>query len=94
VGADVQKAKLIRQVQPTYPPAAIQTRIQGTVKLRAFIGKAGDVKKLDVIEGHPLLVPAAMAAVKQWRYRPTLLNGTPVEVITQIHVNFGLARSG
>jgi protein TonB len=87
----VQQWQLIRQVQPIYPPLALQARIQGTVRLHALIGKDGRVQKLVVTEGHPLLVPAALQAVKQWLYRPTLLNGKAVEVVTEIHVNFGLA---
>ena len=73
-----------------YPPLARQARIQGTVKLTAIISKTGSIEKLEVLQGHPLLIPAALTAVNQWRYRPTLLNGTPVEVVTQVDVNFTL----
>ena len=90
VGGAVQKANLIRQVRPVYPPLARQARIQGVVKLTAIIAKNGTIEKLEVLKGHPLLIPSALQAVKQWRYKPTLLNGQPVEVVTQIDVNFTL----
>jgi len=90
VGGNVQKAKLARQVRPQYPPLARQARIQGTVKLTAVIGKDGSIQELQVVSGHPLLVPSALQAVKQWQYNPTLLNGQAVEVVTQIDVNFTL----
>ncbi len=91
VGGNVAKARLTRQVRPQYPPLARQARIQGTVKLSAIIAKDGTIQKLEVMSGHPLLVPAALAAVKQWRYKPTLLNGEAVEVLTNIDVNFTLS---
>jgi len=91
VGGSVQRANLIRQVRPVYPPLARQARIQGTVKLTAIIAKNGTIEKLEVMGGHPLLIPAALSAVKQWRYKPTLLNGQPVEVVTQVDVNFTLS---
>ena len=91
VGGSVQRANLIRQVRPVYPPLARQARIQGTVKLTAIIAKDGSIQKLEVMRGHPLLIPAALSAVKQWRYKPTLLNGQPVEVVTQVDVNFTLS---
>ena len=90
VGGAVQKANLIRQVRPVYPPLARQARIQGTVKLTAIIARNGTIQKLEVLSGHPLLIPSALQAVKQWRYKPTLLNGQPVEVVTQVDVNFTL----
>jgi protein TonB len=92
IGGSVQQAKLVRQPHPVYPPLAKQARIQGTVKLSAIISKDGTIQKLEVISGHPLLVPAALEAVKQWVYQPTLLNQEPVEVITQIDVNFTLSQ--
>ncbi len=92
IGGSVQQAKLVRQPHPIYPPLAKQARIQGTVKLTAIISKDGTIQKLEVISGHPLLVPNAIEAVKQWIYQPTLLNGEPVEVITQIDVNFTLSQ--
>jgi periplasmic protein TonB len=92
VGGNVQQAKLIRQPKPIYPPLAKQARISGHVILNAIIGKDGTIQNLTVASGHPLLVPAAIEAVKQWVYAPTLLNGEPVEVVTQIDVNFTLSQ--
>ena len=92
IGGNVQQAKLIRQPHPVYPPDAKAARIQGTVQLQATIGKDGTVQNLEVLSGHPLLVPAALEAVKQWVYQTTLLNGNPVEVLTQIDVNFTLSQ--
>lgn len=89
-GGAVQAALLVNKVQPIYPPLARQTRISGTVRLHAIISKTGQVEQLEVISGHPLLVRAAMDAVQQWRYKPTLLNGEPVEVDTTIDVIFSL----
>jgi protein TonB len=74
------------------PPLAKQARIQGVVKLSAIIAKDGTIQHLEVISGHPLLIPSALEAVKQWVYQPTLLNGEPVEVVTQIDVNFTLSQ--
>lgn len=92
VGGKVQQAMLIRQPKPSYPPLAKQARISGTVRLNAIIAKDGTIMNLTLISGHPLLVPSAMEAVRQWVYRPTLLNGEPVEVVTQIDVNFTLSQ--
>ncbi len=91
VGGNVQAAKLTNKVMPQYPPLAKQARIQGTVKLQAMIAKDGSVENLKVVSGHPLLVPAALQAVRQWKYQPTVLNGQPVEVLTEIDVNFTLS---
>ena len=90
VGGQVAAAKLISQPRPNYPPLARQARIQGTVRLEAVISKEGVIENLEVISGHPLLIQAALDAVRRWRYQPTLLNGVPVEVITTIDVNFTL----
>ncbi len=92
VGAQVQSAKLTYKVQPQYPVQAKQQRIQGTVLLEALIGVTGEVSGLQVISGHPLLAPAAMEAVRQWRYQPTLLSGEPVEVVTTVDVVFTLSQ--
>ena len=92
VGGNVQAANLIRKITPQYPPLAKQARVQGTVRFQAIIGKDGTIQNLQLISGHPLLVPAATDAVKQWLYKPTLLNGEPVEVVTQIDVNFTLSQ--
>jgi protein TonB len=75
---------------PPYPPLAKTTRIQGHVIMSAVISTTGTIEKLTLISGHPLLAPAAMLAVKQWRYKPLLLNGDPVEVETTIDFNFTL----
>ncbi len=92
VGGNVQQANLIVKVTPMYPPDAKQAHIQGTVKMTATINKDGTIQTLDLVSGHPLLADAAMDAVRQWIYKPTLLNGSPVEVITQIDVNFTLSQ--
>jgi TonB family protein len=92
VGGKVQQFKLITQPVPVYPVDAKAAHIQGVVRLQATIAKDGAVKHLEVLEGHPLLVDAAMDAVKQWVYQPTELNGNAVEVITQIDVNFTLSQ--
>jgi protein TonB len=89
-GGNVTAAKLMNKVQPQYPPLARQTRISGTVRLHAIIGKNGQVEQLEVMNGHPLLVQAALDAVRQWKYQPTQLNGEPVEVDTTIDVIFSL----
>ena len=88
VGGHVQEAKLIRKVIPTYPTLAKQARISGIVRLVGIIGKDGKIENLQVISGHPMLVRAALDAVRQWVYRPTLLNGQPVEVIAPIEISF------
>lgn len=90
LGVNMQSARLIKQVQPLYPQTAKQTRIQGMVKFNAMIAKDGSIQNLQAISGHPLLVPAAVDAVKQWRYEPTMLAGNAVAVATQIEVRFAL----
>jgi protein TonB len=87
----VTQGLLIRKIQPAYPPLARQARIQGSVLLQAEISKDGSIQNLRLISGHPMLAPAAIEAVKQWKYKPYILNGEPVEVETQITVNFTLA---
>lgn len=91
VGGAVQAANLLNRVLPQYPVLARQMRIQGTVQFTAVIAKDGTVKNLQFVHGPALLVAAAASAVMQWRYRPTLLNGEPVEVATQIDVTFTLS---
>jgi protein TonB len=91
VSSGVAQGLLIREVKPEYPSLARQARIQGSVILQALIGKDGSVQNLRVISGHPMLIQAALEAVKQWRYRPYYLSGEPVEVETYINVNFKLA---
>ena len=90
VGGNVQAASLVNRVTPTYPALARAARVSGTVVLHAIIGKDGTVQQLAVMSGPPLLVQSALEAVRQWRYRPTLLNGEPVEVDTTIEVVFTL----
>jgi len=85
------EGNLIQRVQPLYPPLARQARIQGQVILRAVIRRDGMIENLQVLSGHPMLVQAAIDAVKQWRYRPYSLNGEPVEVETQVTLNFVLS---
>jgi TonB family protein len=92
IAGNVQKAKLLQHGEPVYPPLAMQARISGVVRLHAVIGKDGTVQNLTVSSGHPLLVPSALEAVKQWVYAPTLLNGQAVEVVTQIEVEFTLSQ--
>jgi protein TonB len=87
-GGNVTAASILNQTRPVYPALARQARIQGNVVLHAIIDKDGKVAQLEVISGHPLLVQSALDAVKQWRYKPTLLNGDPVEVDTTITVTF------
>src|SRR5208282_6209771 len=91
VSQGVSQGLLVRKVNPTYPPLARQARISGTVVLRAVISKDGSIENLSLVSGHPMLAPAAIDAVKQWKYKPYLLNGEPVEVDTEVQVNFTLA---
>ncbi len=91
VSQGVTQGLLLRKIQPAYPPLARQARIQGSVLLQAEISKEGTIQNLRLISGHPMLAPAAIEAVKQWRYKPYILNGEPVEVETQITVNFTLS---
>ena len=90
IGGNVQAARLIHRVQPAYPEEASKEKISGTVKLHVVIAKDGKVQQIQVVSGHPLLVQAAIDAVRQWQYQSTLLNGQPVEVDTQIDVVFAL----
>ena len=90
ISQGVTKGLLIHRIEPPYPPLARAARVQGDVVLKAIIDRNGDIQDLQLITGHPMLVPAAIAAVKQWRYKPYLLNGQPVEVETTITVIFTL----
>ena len=90
VASGVSTGLLIKKVAPDYPELARQSRVQGTVVLRAEIDKNGDIKDLALVSGHAMLAPAAIAAVKQWKYKPYLLNGQPVAIETEIIVNFSL----
>jgi TonB family protein len=90
VGANVQAANLMNHVDPVYPPLAKEARIQGAVRFTTIIGRDGSVQNLTLISGHPLLVQAAREAAQQWTYKPSLLNGQPTEVVTEIEVKFTL----
>lgn len=90
ISGGVSQGLLIQQVRPAYPALAIAARVQGPVILTAIISRGGTIENLRLVSGHPMLVQAAVDAVRQWRYRPYLLNGAPVEVETQITVNFTL----
>ena len=92
VGGNVQAAKVRNKVPPVYPEAARQARIEGVVKLRVIIAKDGTIAHMEVVSGHPLLTQAALDAVRQWVYEPTLLEGKPVEVDTEIAVFFQLNK--
>ena len=85
------EGNIIYRVQPSYPPIARQARVQGTVELRAIISKAGTIENLIAVSGPPMLVKSAIEAVRQWRYHPYLLNNEPIEVETEITVNFVLS---
>lgn len=88
----ISEGMLVDRIEPRYPPAAIVARIEGPVKIKAIISREGRIKQAEVLSGSPLLVGAALEAIRQWRYRPYILNGEPVEVETQITVNFVLDR--
>src|SRR5215472_10469075 len=90
VGGNVEAASLINKVTPVYPPIAKTAHVSGTVVLHAIISKDGTIQELQYVSGPPLLMKSAMDAVKEWRYRPTMLNGDPVEVDTTIDVVFTL----
>ena len=92
VGGRVQAARILEKIRPVYPPEAIEEGISGTVTLKAIIARDGTIKQLILQEGHPMLAPAAIEAVRRWRYKPTVLNGKPVEVQTVIDVIFNLVQ--
>lgn len=92
VSSGVMEAMIVKRVMPVYPPMAKNARISGKVHLMGIIAKDGTIQKLELLDGHPLLVRAALDAVRQWIYRPTLLNGEPVDVISPIEVNFVLTQ--
>ncbi|MBZ5656207.1 MAG: energy transducer TonB [Acidobacteriia bacterium] len=89
----VSKGLLVYRIEPTYPPLARQAHIQGVVVLTAVIDKDGNIQNLQVVSGHPMLAPAAIEAVKQWRYKPFLLSGQPFEVETTVTVTFSLREA-
>jgi protein TonB len=92
VSSGIIESNLIHRVQPAYPALARSARVQGVVEFTAVISKQGAIENLQLVRGHPLLINAAREAILQWRYRPTMLNGEPVEVITNILVNFTLSQ--
>lgn len=91
VSQGVTRGMVISKIEPKYPKIALAARVTGVVLLKAVISKEGEIKELQVVSGHPLLVPPAIEAVKQWHYRPYLLNGEPVEVETNVTVTFQIA---
>ena len=88
ISTGISEGLLLHRVEPEYPTIAKRARVEGIVRLKAIISREGVIENLQVIDGHPLLVPSAMEAAKQWRYRPYMLNGNPVEVETFINVHF------
>jgi protein TonB len=82
----------VNKVDPVYPPLAQQARISGQVRFTVVIGKDGSIQNIQLVSGHPLLAAAARDAVSQYVYKPTLLNGNPVEVVTTVDVNFALSN--
>ncbi|MGB9070875.1 MAG: energy transducer TonB [Candidatus Acidiferrales bacterium] len=90
VGGDVQAASLVKQVTPAYPNIAKTAHVSGTVTLHAIISKDGSIEKVEYVSGPALLMASAMTAVREWKYKPTMLNGQPVEVDTTVQVVFSL----
>jgi len=90
IAGDIQSLRAITQVKPVYPELAKMTHTEGAVMLQVSITKEGSVSKVEVLTGPPLLTRAAQEAVKQWKYKPTIINGQPVEVITNVRVAFTL----
>jgi len=88
VASDIQSLRIVDQIKPSYPELAKLSRTEGTVALNVLIGKDGKVSKVEILSGPPLLTRAAQEAVKQWKYKPTIVNGAPVEVITEVTVQF------
>jgi len=91
VSQGVTRGLLIQKIEPNYPPLARQARVQGEVVLKAIVSKEGEIKELELVSGHPMLAPAAIEAVRRWRYRPFLLNGEPIEVETLVTVIFRIS---
>jgi len=87
-----QMAQLVRRVEPIYPPLARQIQREGRVELHAFISTEGRIESLEVISGDPVFIQSALSAVLEWRYRPTILNGRPIEVDTHITVIYTLSH--
>ena len=92
VKPEIMQNQIVKKVTPVYPPEAKKAHVQGEVKLNAVIGKTGEVENLKVLSGDPMLQQSAMEAVRQWTYKPFLLNGEPVEVKTTITVTYTLKK--
>jgi TonB family protein len=92
VGDGLNCNKLIHQVRPVYPKEAKRKRIEGTVRLRVVITKTGELRDFEVLQGDSLLVPAALNAVKQWRYAPCIVNSEAVDLRTELDINFTLRQ--
>lgn len=92
ISSKLSQSQLVYGPKPAYPRLALTARIEGTVRLQATISRDGRIENLHVLSGHPMLTGPAMDAVREWRYQPVLLNGDPVEVITEIEVNFRLSQ--
>jgi protein TonB len=92
VSQGVSEGLILKKVQPRYPSQALQMRMEGSVQLQATIGKDGSISNLKIMSGDALLARSAQDAVKQWKYKPYYLNGEPVEIQTQITINFKLPR--
>jgi TonB family protein len=90
IGGSIGAPRLVRRVEPAYPPIAIAARLSATVQLEAEVGARGEVAHVRVERGHPLFDEAALAAVRQWRYQPLLLNGEPTAFVLSVTVSFGL----
>jgi periplasmic protein TonB len=92
VSQGVSQGLIIKKVSPSYPANALRLRIEGQVELLATVSKKGDISAIKVLSGDPNLTRAAVDAVRQWKYKPYLLDGAPVEIQTQVTVNFKLPR--
>ena len=90
VGGQVMRAKFVHQVAPKYPLEAKKNHLEGTVRLDVLVDRDGKVTDVKVLSGDSLLAEAATQAVRKWRYKPTTLNGNPVQVLTEVNVNFNL----
>jgi len=90
VGGQVMAAKLVHKVDPKYPKQAKKDHVSGLVRMEIVVGGDGRVVQMKVVSGDPMLVPAATEAVQKWRYRPMTINGKPVEVVSEVDVNFQL----
>jgi protein TonB len=92
MGGRIMNAQLIHKPSPIYPKEAAEKHVQGTVRLEILVSRDGAVKEVNLLSGDPVLVAAAIDAVRQWRYKPILLNGQPVEAVTTVDVIFTLGR--